>query len=57
LAVGAGRPRLTNYGEVDAVIFTMVNNVATGKIEPKPALAAAAVEITKLLVSAGYKVP
>lgn len=57
LAVGAGRPRLTNYGEVNAVIFTMVNNVATGKIEPKPALAAAAVEITKLLVSAGYKVP
>jgi multiple sugar transport system substrate-binding protein len=57
LAVGAGRPRLTNYGEVDAVIFTMVNNVATGKIEPKPALAAAAIEVTKLLESAGYKVP
>jgi len=57
LAVGAGRPRLTNYGEVDAVIFTMVNNVATGKLEPKPALAAAAIEVTKLLESAGYKVP
>jgi hypothetical protein len=35
----------------------MVNNVATGKLEPKPALAAAAVEVTKLLESAGYKVP
>jgi multiple sugar transport system substrate-binding protein len=57
LAVGAGRPRLTNYGEVNAVIFTMVNNVATGKLEPKPALAAAAEEATKLLESAGYKVP
>lgn len=56
LAVGAGRPRLTNYGEVNAVIFTMVNNVATGKLEPKPALAAAAIEVTKLLESAGYKV-
>jgi hypothetical protein len=35
----------------------MVNNVATGKLEPKPALAAAAVEVEKLLVSAGYTVP
>jgi len=57
LAVGAGRPRLTNYGEVDAVIFTMVNNVATGKAEPKAALTAAAAEVKKLLESAGYTVP
>lgn len=57
LAVGAGRPRLTNYGEVDAAIFTMVNNVATGKAEPKAALTSAAAEVKKLLEAAGYKVP
>jgi multiple sugar transport system substrate-binding protein len=57
LAVGVGRPRLTNYGEVDAAIFTMVNNVATGKAEPKAALTETAAQVKKLLEAAGYKVP
>ena len=57
LAVGVGRPRLTNYGEVDAAIFTMVNNVATGKVEPKAALASTAAQVKKLLEAAGFKVP
>lgn len=57
LAVGVGRPRLTNYGEVDAAIFTMVNNVATGKAEPKLALVDTAAQVKKLLEAAGYKVP
>jgi len=34
-----------------------VNNVATGKAEPKAALASAAAEVKKLLEAAGYKVP
>jgi len=57
LAVGAGRPRLTNYGEVDAVIFTMVNKVASGKLDPKKGLEQAAADVKKLLEAAGYTVP
>ena len=57
LAVGDGRPRLTNYGEVDAAIFTMVNEVAAGKLDPKKGLAQAATAVKKLLETAGYTVP
>ena len=39
LAVGVGRPRLTNYGEVDEIIWTAVNKVASGAATPADALA------------------
>ena len=57
LAVGVGRPRLTNYGEVDAAIFTMVNEVASGKVEPQKGLDQASAAVKKLLQTAGYTVP
>jgi multiple sugar transport system substrate-binding protein len=57
LTVGDGRPRLTNYGEVDAAIFTMVNEVASGKLDPKQGIDQAAAAVRKLLKTAGYTVP
>ena len=55
LAVGVGRPRLTNYGDVDRTIWVAVNNVARGAATPEAALKEAADEVNKLLAQAGYK--
>ena len=38
LAVGVGRPRLTNYTEVAQAIAVAVNEAASGKKQPKDAL-------------------
>jgi len=54
LATGVGRPRLTNYGEVDQIIWTAVNSVATGAATPADALAAADAQVLDALVKAGY---
>lgn len=54
LAVGVGRPRLTNYGEVDQIIWTAVNNVATGAATPTDALADADAKVLAALKAAGY---
>ena len=56
LAVGVGRPRLTNYGAVDKEVWVAVNSVATGSATPKDALGAAATKVTALLKEAGYPV-
>jgi len=55
LAVGVGRPRLTNYGDVDRAIWVAVNNVARGAAKPEDALKKAAGEVRELLKQAGYK--
>lgn len=54
LAVGIGRPRLTNYGDVDQIIYTMVNNVATGAAQPQDALTKADADVLAALKKAGY---
>lgn len=54
LAVGVGRPRLTNYGEVDEIIWTAVNRVASGDVTPAEALAEADAAVTAALQGAGY---
>lgn len=54
LKVGVGRPRLTNYGEVDQIIWTAVNNVATGAASPDAALADADAKVLEALKKAGY---
>ena len=54
LATGVGRPRLTNYGEVDQIIFTAVNSVATGAATPEDALASADAQVLDALKKAGY---
>ena len=56
LAVGVGRPRLTNYGAVDKEIWVAVNSAATGSATPTDALASAAEKVTALLKEAGYPV-
>jgi multiple sugar transport system substrate-binding protein len=56
LAVGVGRPRLTNYGAVDKEIWVAVNQAATGAKAPKDALSEAATRVTALLKDAGYTV-
>ena len=55
LAVGVGRPRLTNYGDVDRAIWVAVNNAARGAATPEAALKGAADEVNKALANAGYK--
>jgi multiple sugar transport system substrate-binding protein len=55
LAVGVGRPRLTNYGDVDRAIWVAVNNAARGAATPEAALKSAAAEVNKDLANAGYK--
>jgi multiple sugar transport system substrate-binding protein len=54
LALGDGRPRLTNYTEVSQAIAVAVNDAATGKKDPKAALDSAASQVKKLLQQAGY---
>jgi multiple sugar transport system substrate-binding protein len=54
LAVGVGRPRLTNYGEVDQIIWTAVNNVATGAATAEAALKDADTKVLDALKKAGY---
>jgi len=56
LAVGVGRPRLTNYGAVDKEIWVAVNDAATGAAQPADALKSAADKVTQLLKQAGYPV-
>lgn len=54
LAVGAGRPRLTNYTEVAQAIAVAVNEAASGKKEPQEALDGAEENVRRLLSEAGY---
>jgi len=54
LEVGVGRPRLTNYADVDRAIWVAVNDAARGAAEPAPALHRAAGEVARLLKQAGY---
>ncbi len=54
LAVGVGRPRLTNYGDVDLAIYTAVNSAATGAATPAAALAKADDQVKLALQKAGY---
>jgi len=55
LAVGVGRPRLTNYGDVDRAIWVAVNNAARGAATPEAALKEATSQVNQLLIQAGYK--
>ena len=55
LAVGVGRPRLTNYGDIDRAIWVAANNAARGAATPEEALKVAADEVGKALANAGYK--
>ena len=55
LAVGVGRPRLTNYGDVDRAVWVAVNNAARGAAKPAEALKTAAAQVRDLLKQAGYK--
>jgi multiple sugar transport system substrate-binding protein len=55
LQVGVGRPRLTNYADVDRSIWVAVNNAARGAATPEAALKSAADEVTTLLAQAGYR--
>ncbi len=56
LALGVGRPRLTNYGAVDKEIWVAVNSAATGSMTPEEALQSAADKVLALLQEAGYPV-
>ena len=56
LALGVGRPRLTNYGAVDKEIRVAVNSAATAAMSPADALKSAADKILVLLQEAGYPV-
>lgn len=53
LAVGVGRPRLTNYGDVDHAVWVAVNNAARGQ-SVEGQLKAADQQVRKLLRQAGY---
>jgi multiple sugar transport system substrate-binding protein len=53
LAVGAGRPRLTNYGDIDQRIWVAVNNAARGQ-SVEAQLKTADDQVAKLLRQAGY---
>jgi multiple sugar transport system substrate-binding protein len=54
LAVGVGRPRLTNYPDVDESIWDAVNSAARGLKSPADALSQAAIEVRAELKEAGY---
>ncbi len=56
LAVGVGRPRLTNYSDVDQAIWVAVNNAATGRVAPDASLNQAATRVKSALQQAGYPV-
>lgn len=56
LAVGVGRPRLTNYGDIDQAVWVAVNNAATGRMSPETALSQAATRVKNALQQAGYPV-
>jgi multiple sugar transport system substrate-binding protein len=56
LALGVGRPRLTNYSAVDKEIWVAVNSAATGAAAPDAALKSAADKVLTLLQQAGYPV-
>jgi len=53
LAVGVGRPRLTNYTEVAQAIAVAVNEAASGKKQPQEALDSAETSVRRLLSEAG----
>ncbi|MBW4025576.1 MAG: extracellular solute-binding protein [Proteobacteria bacterium] len=55
LEVGVGRPRLTNYADVDRAVWIAVNDAARQAEKPDVALRKAAMQVKKLLVQAGYK--
>jgi multiple sugar transport system substrate-binding protein len=55
LAVGVGRPRLSNYTEVAQAISVAVNQAASGKSDPATALASAASQVKRLISQAGIK--
>ena len=55
LQVGVGRPRFTNYADVDRTVWVAVNNAARGAATPEAARKGAADEVSKLLEQAGYK--
>ena len=55
LAVGVGRPRLTNYGDVDRAVWVAVNNAARGAATPEAALKGAAGEVRELLEAGGLQ--
>ena len=55
LQVGVGRPRLTNYADIDRTIWVAVNDAARGAATPEAALKRAASEVVRLLQQAGYK--
>lgn len=55
LAVGVGRPRLSNYTEVAQAIAVAVNQAATGKSDPASALSSAASQVKRLVDQAGIK--
>jgi multiple sugar transport system substrate-binding protein len=55
LAVGVGRPRLTNYNDVDRAVWIAVNDAARGAAKPADALKTAAGRVKDLLGQAGYK--
>ena len=54
LAVGVGRPRLTNYASIDEAIYTAVNDAASARQSPTNALAASSARVVQLLQQAGY---
>lgn len=51
LAVGVGRPRLTNYADVDRAVWVAVNNAANGS-SPQSQLASAGSQVKQLAASA-----
>jgi multiple sugar transport system substrate-binding protein len=55
LEVGVGRPRLTNFSDVDRAVWIAVNDAARGAMTPDAALKRAAGQVGKLLVDAGYR--
>lgn len=55
LEVGVGRPRLTNYSDIDRAVWIAVNDAARGAATPDAALRRAADQVRKLLADAGYK--
>lgn len=57
LAVGQGRPRVSNYTEISHEVAVAVNQVASGDADPETALSDAAERVTSLLNQAGYDVP
>jgi multiple sugar transport system substrate-binding protein len=57
LAVGVGRPRLTDYSDVDRTIWVAVNDAARGAAKPADALKKAAGQVRAEIAQAGYRAP